>query len=83
MRWTGACDRTARNWMSGTGGPSGYHLLCLARESDAVLEVILAMTGRAELTLSADMHAVEVALAKATGALQVLKRQKLSGSLHA
>jgi hypothetical protein len=77
MRWTGACDRTARNWMSGLGGPSGYHLLCLARESDAVLDVMLAVSGRQELALNADVHAIEVALAKASGALQVLRRQTL------
>lgn len=76
MRWTGASDRTARNWMNGSGGPSGYHLICLARESNAVLSAMLAMSGRAELALSSDIHAVEVALAKAAGALEVLKRQR-------
>ena len=76
MRWTGASDRTARNWMSGAAGPSGYHLICLARESNAVLAAMLAMSGRSELALSADVHAVEVALAKAAGALEVLKRQR-------
>ena len=76
MRWTGASDRTARNWMSGAAGPSGFHLICLARESNAVLSAMLAMSGRAELALSADVHAVEVALAKAAGALEVLKRQR-------
>jgi len=80
MRWTGASDRTARNWMSGAAGPSGYHLICLARESNAVLAAMLAMSGRAELALSADVHAVEVALAKAAGALAVLKRQASSRS---
>ena len=79
MRWTGASDRTARNWMSGSAGPSGYHLICLARESNAVLSAMLAMSGRAELALSSDIHAVEVALAKAAGALEVLKRQRAAG----
>jgi hypothetical protein len=37
---------------------------------------MLAMSGRAELALSADIHAVQVALAKAAGALEVLKRQR-------
>lgn len=76
MKWTGASNRTARNWMGGTVGPSGVHLICLARQSDAVLEVILEMSGRNELHLAADIHAVEVALAKANGALEVLKRQR-------
>jgi len=77
MRWTGASDRTARNWMSGAAGPTGYHLICLARESNAVLAAVLAMSGRAELALSTDIHAVEVALAKAAGALEVLRRQHM------
>ena len=76
LRWTGASDRTARNSMSGAAGPSGYHLICLARESNAVLAAMLAMSGRTELALPADVHAVEVALAKAAGALEVLRRQR-------
>jgi hypothetical protein len=76
MRWTGACDRTVRNWMSGTASPSGYHLICLAQECDAVLAAMLVMSGRSELALAADLHAVEVALAKAAGAFEVLKRQR-------
>ena len=78
MRWTGASDRTARNWMSGASGPSGYHLICLARESNAVLAAMLALSGRPELALSTDVHAVEVALSKAMGSLEVLKRQQAS-----
>jgi len=79
MRWTGASDRTARNWMNGVVGPSGSHLICLARHSDAVLEAILDMSGRAELMLTADLHAVEVALAKATGSMERLRRQRVRG----
>ncbi|MDP9412850.1 MAG: hypothetical protein M3Q08_01905 [Pseudomonadota bacterium] len=63
--------------MSGAAGPSGYHLICLARESNAVLAVMLAMCGRSELALSADIHAVEVAIAKAAGAIEALKRQHM------
>jgi hypothetical protein len=80
MRWTGASDRTARNWMSGAAGPSGYHLICLARESDAILAAMLTLSGRPELALATDVHAVEVALAKAMGSIEVLKRQHASKS---
>jgi hypothetical protein len=57
-------------------------LICLAQQSDAVLSVILSMSGRSELSLAADLHAVEVALAKASGAFEVLKRQRLSSAPH-
>lgn len=77
MRWTDVSDRTARNWMNGVAGPSGHHLMSLARESDAVLAAIIAMTARPELALAADLHAVEVALAKVSGALEVLRRQRI------
>lgn len=76
MRWTGASNRTARNWLNGAACPSGYHLLCLARESDAVLAAILSLSGRPELALSVDIRAVEMALARASGAIAVLKRER-------
>jgi hypothetical protein len=41
MRWTGASERTVKNWLAGTSGPSGEHLIALARYSDGVLEVFL------------------------------------------
>lgn len=76
MRWTGVSDRTARNWLNGTASPRGYHLVCLARKSDAVLAVILSSSGRNELALSANLRAVELALAKASGAVAALKRER-------
>ena len=75
MRWTGASDRSARHWLSGTAGPCGHHLLSLARESNAILAAVLDLCGRTELMLVADIHAVEVALAKAQNSVQLLKRR--------
>ena len=76
QRWTGAADRTARNWLNGVVGPRGHHLMELARESDTVLAVMITMMARPELALAPDLHAVEVALAKAAGAFEVLRRQR-------
>ena len=76
QRWTGATDRTARNWLNGVVGPRGRHLMDLARESDAVLAAVITMMGRPELALAPDLHAVEVALAKASGAFEILRRQR-------
>ena len=47
--WTGANERTVKNWLSGVYGPSGDHLMILARHSDEVLSAILSMVGREEL----------------------------------
>lgn len=77
MRWTGASDRSARKWMHGEGAPSGAHLIDLAKGSDRVMELLLELTGRTDLLVAEDVHAVEVALARATGAIEALKRQVL------
>jgi hypothetical protein len=46
MRWTGASERTAKNWLMGVNGPSGEHLVRLARHSDEVFGLFLIMTER-------------------------------------
>jgi hypothetical protein len=46
MRWTGANERTAKNWLSGSNGPSGEHLLRLMRHSDRVFECVLRLSRR-------------------------------------
>ena len=46
MRWTGASERTVKCWFVGEREPSGDHLIALARHSDAVLFVLLALAGR-------------------------------------
>ena len=38
--WTGAHERTAKQWLSGRICPRGDHLVRLARHSDEVFEVI-------------------------------------------
>jgi hypothetical protein len=43
--WTGASERTAKNWMSGSSGPSGEHLMALAHHSDEVFVTILRLSG--------------------------------------
>jgi hypothetical protein len=49
MRWTGANERTAKNWLSGSNGPSGEHLLQLMRNSDRVFEFVLKLSRRPAL----------------------------------
>lgn len=75
MRWTGASERTARTWMTGVAGPSGHYLMCLAQESEAVLDAILSMTDRSDLRLAAELQAVEKALATATCAFEELRKR--------
>lgn len=49
MRWTGASERTVKNWLAGASGPSGQHLVALIHHSDAVLEVLLLLAGRQQI----------------------------------
>lgn len=46
MRWTGAGERTAKNWLTGACGPTGEHLILLVGHSDKVLQAFLRLAGR-------------------------------------
>jgi hypothetical protein len=50
--WTGANERTVKNWILGRYAPCGRHLVVLAQHSDQVLNAILSMAGRRELLLA-------------------------------
>jgi hypothetical protein len=49
MKWTGAGERTVKNWLAGLSGPSGQHLIDLMRHSDEVLEILLVLAGRQQI----------------------------------
>ena len=46
MRWTGASERTVKYWIAGERGPSGEHLIALARPSDIVFHMVLLLADR-------------------------------------
>lgn len=46
MRWTGASERTVNYWIAGECGPSGEHLIALARHSDIVFHMVLLLADR-------------------------------------
>jgi hypothetical protein len=50
--WTGANERTVKNWILGRYAPCGRHLVVLARHSDQVLDAILSMADRQDLLLA-------------------------------
>jgi hypothetical protein len=59
MRWTGASERTVKNWFAGTRGPTGEHLVSLVSYSDSVFHAFLRLTAR-----EASMVAVNLADAR-------------------
>jgi hypothetical protein len=72
MRWTGATDRTAKNWVTGTRGPTGEHLISLARHSNAVFEVVIRATGRESLLVALQLVDAREKLAAALASLDQL-----------
>ena len=71
-RWTGANEKTVKNWFSGTYGPSGMHLIALARHSDEVLCTFLAMAGREDLMVAIKLATAEEAIADLLDAVRLL-----------
>ncbi len=49
MAYTGAGERTVKNWFEGKNGPNGENLVALVRHSDEVLEALLLMAGRVDI----------------------------------
>ena len=64
MRWTGANERTVKNWFAGRRGPRGEHLLALIRHSNGALETVLRLAGREELIVARMLLDAREALAE-------------------
>ena len=72
--WTGANERTVKNWFSGRYGPRGEHLVVLVRRSNDVLSSFLVMSGREDLMAAAKLAAVEQAIVELLVAVRGLGR---------
>jgi len=71
--WTGANERTVKNWIAGRYAPSGRHLVALAQHSDRVLNTILSMADRQDLLLAEkaeDLRRKVIELAAIIGGLR-------------
>ena len=68
-RWTGATPRTAKNWLSGSTGPSGEHLMLLLRYSDEVFRTVLAEVNRERPAATERMAGARLLLADAISLL--------------
>jgi hypothetical protein len=55
MRWTDVSERTAKNWLAGSHGPAGAHLIELMRNSNEVVAAVLALSGRSRLQIAASL----------------------------
>lgn len=83
MRWTGASERSAKNWLSGTHGPDGWHLVLLARHSEAVIAAFLRLSERDQLIPGVRLRALQVILVQTAteiGDAFVAKQRRVTGS---
>ena len=60
--WTGANEKTVKNWFAGKYGPSGDHLVSLVRHSDAALGTLIALAGRQDLMVAIKLATAEQAI---------------------
>lgn len=72
MLWTGASDRSARHWLNGDYGPGGWHLILLARNSEAVMRAVLQLTNQDWPELAIEISAARAALVRATAIIDAL-----------
>lgn len=75
MRWTGANERTVKNWLAGTNGPSGDHLLAIARHSDSVFETFARLSGRQHSIAAERLIAARTALLDLLDIIQLVTDQ--------
>ena len=69
MSWTGASERTVKNWFAGRYGPNEEHLVSLAAKSDAVLVTFLTLAKRTELANTASLLDVRMRVRQMLGIL--------------
>jgi hypothetical protein len=61
-RWTGANERTVKNWFAARNSPGGEHLIMLLSRSDGVLDAVLGLAGRRAAIGTARLAAARDAL---------------------
>lgn len=62
MKWTNANERTAKNWLAGTHGPSGQHLIALIHYSDNVFAAVMSLSARHGALAIEDMYLLRARL---------------------
>lgn len=72
MKWTGANERTVKNWLAGRYGPNGEYLIRLFRHSDEVLDAFLLLAGREEVIATQKLVTVREVLAQVLGRIDLL-----------
>lgn len=69
MGWTGAGERTVKEWLAASYAPCAFRLECLFRSSEAVYERIAIRTGRVPIVNRERLEAVRGQLTGLAGAI--------------
>lgn len=72
VQWTGASERTVKNWLAGKGGPRGPQLICIMRHSPVVLRTVLQLSGRDQVVAGAAIKEARDVLAETVHRLDSL-----------
>jgi len=51
VSWTDANERTVKNWLTGSSGPRGEHLVGIVRHSDVAFSAFLRLCGREQANI--------------------------------
>ena len=71
-KWTGANERTVKNWLAGSYGPNGEHLIHLLRHSDLVFDAVLHLAGRGKTINSKELVTLRNAMVEAVKQIDLL-----------
>ena len=78
--WTGANERTVKNWFAGNSAPSGDHFLGLAENSPAVLAAFLAAINRNDCLVMAEIESARAKVEAALVALEAVRAVHLAAT---
>lgn len=78
--WTGANERTVKNWFSGSRAPSGDYFLKLAAKSPAILAAFLAAIHRNDCAVMVDIAEARAKVAAALMALDAVCALQMQGT---
>lgn len=74
-RWTGAGERTVKNWFAASCAPRGHHFRALVRHCPGMLDAFLASAGRIDRLASVQVHEARQRLLEAVAVLDLLAAQ--------
>jgi hypothetical protein len=72
VQWTGASERTVKNWLAGKSGPRGPQLICIMRHSPTVLRAVLQLSGRDQIVAGAAIMEARDILAETVRRIDLL-----------